>query len=122
VLPSIPLDEVRRRFSQRFQAIAQEEGASVAISEVQALQAPPATPADAPVVRALQKAIARVHGVVAQPGGVGGGTVAAFFRQRGLPVAVWSTAQDTPHMPDEWTSLKAMIQDAQVFALLYAGL
>ena len=50
VLPSIPLAEVRRYFAQTFQAIAAEEGAQVGISEVQCLEAPPATPAVAPVV------------------------------------------------------------------------
>ena len=122
VLPGIPLDEVRQEFERRFGAIAAEEGASVAISEVQRLQAPPATPADAPVVKALSRGIAQVHGVQPHAGGIGGGTVAAFFRQRGLPVAVWSTIQNTAHMPNEWTSLKALIKDAQVLALLYAGL
>lgn len=122
VLPSIPLEEVRQEFQRRFQAIAADEGAQVAISEVQCLQAPPATPAEAPVVRALERAIRQVHGVEPHAGGIGGGTVAAFFRQRGLPVAVWSTIQNTAHMPNEWTSLKALIKDTQVFALLYAGL
>ncbi|MFH1033803.1 MAG: M20 family metallo-hydrolase [Pseudomonadota bacterium] len=122
VLPGIPLDQVRQEFRRRFEAIAAQEGAQVAISEVQCLQAPPATPADAPVVLALTRAIARVHGVEAHPGGIGGGTVAAFFRQRGLPVAVWSCTQNTAHMPNEWTSLKALIKDTQVMALLYAGL
>ncbi|MBI5524194.1 MAG: M20 family metallo-hydrolase [Desulfarculus sp.] len=122
VLPGIPLDEVRAEIERRFGAIAAEEGAGVAISEVQRLQAPPATPSEAPVVKALERAIARVHGLEPHAGGIGGGTVAAFFRQRGLPVAVWSSCQGTAHMPNEWTSLEAMVKDAQVFALLYAGL
>jgi succinyl-diaminopimelate desuccinylase len=122
VLPGIPLEDVRRQFQERFQAIAAEEGAGVNLSEVQCLQAPPATPAQAPVVRALTRAIARVRGIEAHAGGIGGGTVAAFFRQRGLPVAVWSSIQNTAHMPNEWTSLEALVKDAQVLALLYAGL
>lgn len=122
VLPGVPLDQVRQALEERFGQIAAQEGATVAISEVQRLQAPPATPVEAPVVKALQAAIARVHGVRAQPGGIGGGTVAAFFRQRGLPVAVWCCDQGTAHMPDEWTSLSAIIKDAQVFAFIMAGL
>ncbi len=121
VLPGIELDQVIASFQASFAAIAAEEGASVEISPVQKLQAPAATPADAPVVLALQRAIARVHGVQARPGGIGGGTVAAFFRQRGLPVAVWSSDFHTAHMPDEWTSIAALIKDAQVFAMLFAG-
>jgi succinyl-diaminopimelate desuccinylase len=121
VLPTIPLDQVESAFRDGFQAIAVEEGVTVSISPVQKLQAPPATDPAAPVVTALRQAIERVHGVKARPGGIGGGTVAAFFRQRGLPVAVWSSAFHTAHMPDEWTSLSALIKDAQVFARLFAG-
>ncbi|MFH1059875.1 MAG: M20 family metallo-hydrolase [Pseudomonadota bacterium] len=122
ILPAIPLAEVATAFRERFAAIAAEEGAGVSFAEIQRLQAPPATPADAPVVTALMAAIRRVHGVQAGPGGIGGGTVAAFFRQRGLNVAVWSTANDCAHMPDEWVDLDAIVKDAQVLALIYAGL
>jgi succinyl-diaminopimelate desuccinylase len=122
VVPEIDLDRVEAAFAEAFGEIARQEGVELALSVVQRLQAPPATSADAPVVKALAGAIARVHGVQARPGGVGGGTVAAFFRKRGLPVAVWYTDNHTAHMPDEWTSLAALIKDAQVFALLGSGL
>lgn len=121
VLPQIDLDRVEAAFAEVFGEIARQEGVELDLSLVQRLQAPPATAADAPVVKALQGAIARVRGVQARPGGVGGGTVAAFFRQRGLPVAVWYTDNHAAHVPDEWTSLADLIKDAQVFALLCAG-
>lgn len=122
LLPGIALDEALARFRERFGAIAAEEGASVSVEPAMRLQAPPATPAEAPVVAALKRAIARVRGVEAVAGGVGGGTVAAFFRQRGLPAAVWSTCEHSAHMPDEFARVSSQIADAQVFALLYAGL
>jgi succinyl-diaminopimelate desuccinylase len=121
VLPDVNLDDVDAAFEQRFQEIATEEGVQVKISREQRLQAPPATPADAPVVRALAKAIETVKGKPAKPGGVGGGTVAAFFRKRGLPAAVWCTWPPTPHMPNEWCDLKDLVEDTKVFALLFAG-
>ena len=122
LLPEIPLDEVAAAFRARFGRIAQEEGARVAISEVQRLQSPPPTANDAPVVRALMAAIQRVHGVEARPGGIGGGTVAAFFRQRGLPVAVWSKTNPSLHQPEEWVEIETVVRDAQVMALICAGL
>lgn len=122
VLPGVNLDEVDAAFEKRFQEIAKQEGVQVKISHEQRLQAPPATPAEAPVVQALAKAIEMVKGQPAKPGGVGGGTVAAFFRQRGLPAAVWCTWPPTPHMPDEWCDLDSLIADTKVFALLFAGL
>jgi succinyl-diaminopimelate desuccinylase len=48
--------------------------------------------------------------------------VAAFFRQRGLPVAVWSTCEHSVHQPDEFARVSSILKDAQVMALLYAGL
>lgn len=122
VLPDIDLDQVLGAFKRRFQEIAAQEGAGVKIRIVQRQQAAPPTPPEAPVVKALERAVARVHGIQAQPGGVGGGTVAAFLRQRGIPAAVWSTWPDTAHMPDEYCNLSDIIKDAQVFALLFAGL
>ncbi len=121
VLPPVPLDEVIAAFGEVFGAIAKEEGVGVEISIVQKLQAPPATSEDSPVVKALQKCIGKVLGVEAKPAGIGGGTVAAFFRKKGLPAAVWQTAEETAHMPDEWTSLNALVKDSAIFGLLYSG-
>ena len=122
VLPTIPLEEVERAFAEVFGKIAEEEGVKVAISPVQRQPAAPATPADAPVVKALQAAIAQVRRVKGRPGGIGGGTVAAFFRENGLDAAVWNTSTECAHMPNEFALMDDLITDAQVFALLFAGL
>jgi succinyl-diaminopimelate desuccinylase len=122
LLPGIGLEEVLTTFKETFGIIAQQEGAAVTIEPVMSLQAPEGTSPRAPVVEALKNTIARVHGVKARAGGVGGGTVAAFFRKRGLPVAVWSTCEHSVHQPDEFARISSQIKDAQVFALLYAGL
>ena len=122
VLPQIRLEEVEAALNERFSQIAREQGAQVRISRVQYLPAPPPTPPQAPVVTALARAIQKVRGRPAYPGGVGGGTVAACFRQRGLPAAVWSTWPDTPHVPNEYCELGALVNDTKVFALFFAGL
>ena len=83
--------------------------------------APPTAP-DAPVVRSLTQAIKRVTGLDARPMGIGGGTVAAFFRQAGLPAAVWMTAPDTAHQPNEYCLISHIMNDAKVFACLYMGI
>ena len=51
--------------------------------------------------------------------GIGGGTVAALFRQQGLPAAVWSTCPDTAHQPNEYCLISDIIRDTKVFAALY---
>lgn len=122
VVPPYPLEEVESALRARFEELAAEVGAKVSLSAVQKQQAAPPTPADAPVVVALKQAIKRVHQVEAAPGGIGGGTVAAFFRRNGLPAAVWITSQESAHQPNESVSVSTLIKDAQVFALLYAGM
>jgi len=83
--------------------------------------APSPTPATAPVVAALKKAVMNVTGREAKPMGIGGGTVAAFFREAGLPAAVWSTCPDTAHQPNEYCLISQVITDAKVFAAIYQG-
>ena len=122
VLPEIPLPEVVAAFKERFGQIADEEGAQVEITLDQNLSAAPPTAPDAPVVHDLAAAIERVRGVKARPGGIGGGTVAAFFRQRGIPAAVWLSWPDTAHIPDEYCLISDLVKDAQVFGLFFAGL
>ena len=121
VLPTVPLEEVEKDFAETFGRIAEEEGVKVEISLVQRQPAAPPTPADAPVVKALGQAIRQVRQVEPMPGGIGGGTVAAFFRERGLAAAVWNTTTNSAHMPNEYANMADLIKDAQVFALLFAG-
>jgi len=122
ILPGVNLDQVMKAFEERFGAIAAEEGARVEFEVVNRLQAPPATDPQAPVVRALVRGIQRVRGIEPRVGGVGGGTVAAFFRQRSLPVAVWYSCEQSVHQPDEHARVSSMVADAKVLALVYAGL
>jgi succinyl-diaminopimelate desuccinylase len=71
------------------------------------------------VVKALAGAIRRVTGKKAKPMGIGGGTVAAFFRSAGLPAAVWCTVSDTAHQPNEYCLISNILTDAKIFACLY---
>jgi succinyl-diaminopimelate desuccinylase len=59
-----------------------------------------------------------LRGVKPRVGGIGGGTVAAFFRRMGIPAAVWSTIDDVAHMPNEYAKIDNMISDAKVMAYL----
>jgi succinyl-diaminopimelate desuccinylase len=92
---------------------------SLKVEPVQELPSAPATAVDAPVVKALERAIREVYGREAQPQGIGGGTVAAFFRQQGLPAAVWMTVSQTAHQPNEFTLLSNLLGDARVLAHVF---
>ncbi|MFP3868485.1 MAG: M20 family metallo-hydrolase [Desulfobacteraceae bacterium] len=123
VLPVYDLGLVKTRVSEIAANIQIRFGVEINIRPVQEVQSPVATPVEAPVVQALSRAIAAVYQRQARPGGIGGGTVAAFFRRAGLPAAVWSTVCDTAHQPNEYNLLTNLIGDCQVLAhvMLDAG-
>jgi succinyl-diaminopimelate desuccinylase len=116
VLPDYDLDQVQERVRAIATEAAQKFGVSLEVEAVQTLPSAPATDPEAPVVRALQQAIRRVYAREGTPQGIGGGTVAAFFRQAGLPVAVWMTANDCAHQPNEFCFLSHILGDAKVLA------
>jgi succinyl-diaminopimelate desuccinylase len=116
VLPDYDLARVKERVRAIAEAAAEKFGVTLEVSPVQTLASAPPTAPDAPVVKALQRAIRQVYGREATPQGIGGGTVAAFFRQQGLPAAVWMTANDCAHQPNEFCFLSHILGDAKVLA------
>jgi succinyl-diaminopimelate desuccinylase len=116
VLPDYDLARVKERVRAIAEAAAEKFGVTLEVSPVQTLASAPPTAPDAPVVKALQQAIRQVYGREATPQGIGGGTVAAFFRQQGLPAAVWMTANDCAHQPNEFCFLSHILGDAKVLA------
>jgi succinyl-diaminopimelate desuccinylase len=77
-----------------------------------------ATPADAPFIKSLSAAIREVYGVETRPVGIGGGTVASFFRNAGIDAAVWCRIHDTAHQPNEYALISNILGDAKVMAAL----
>lgn len=111
VEPAAVLEKVRTLALET----AERHGVDIEVSVVQE-QAASAIAQDSPVVRALEKAVERVYGVLARPVGIGGATVAAFLRHRGFAAAVWSCIENTCHQPNERASISAALKDSQVFA------
>jgi len=71
------------------------------------------------VVEALKLAIKDVYKREAKTVGIGGGTVAAFFRRAGLNAAVWATLDEVAHQPNEYCILSNLINDTKVFAHIF---
>jgi len=84
--------------------------------------AAPPTPVNSTIVKTLVKALQELRGITPRIGGIGGGTVAAFFRRINIPAAVWSTVDDTAHMPNEYAKIENLISDAKVMAYLMLNL
>lgn len=122
IMPGIPLEDVIAWCRARADEVAARHGVSIAIEPVQFEPAAPPTPADCPLVRCLQQAIRDVHRREAKAMGIGGGTVAAYFRRHGLHAAVWSTVDESAHQANEYCRLPNLLADARIFARVLAGL
>ncbi|MDR0411330.1 MAG: M20 family metallo-hydrolase [Treponema sp.] len=77
-----------------------------------------ATAADAPLVKRLSAAVKEIYSVDTKPIGIGGGTVAASLRNRGIDAVVWARLDDTAHQPNEYALVSNIIGDAKVMARL----
>ncbi len=116
VLPQIPLEDVLRDMESVAKRIEQRCGVTTQVEPVIRFEAPEPTPAHSPVVMALARAVQGVYGVQARPIGIGGQTVAAFFRQQGLRAAVWERILNTAHEPNERIAIDNLVGDTKVFA------
>ena len=119
ILPAYPADRVLKTAGEIAERVGTELGLSIRVEPVHREDAAEPTSPEAPVVTALADAIYGLTGKRATPMGIGGGTVAAFFRKAGLPAAVWSTQSDTAHQPNEYVLISNIISDAKVLATLF---
>ncbi|MBF0524091.1 MAG: M20 family metallo-hydrolase [Deltaproteobacteria bacterium] len=116
VLPQYDVEQVVAQARAIAEGVAAKFGVTVEITPgVDARCAPP-TSESAPVVKVLKQAIRDILGKDAFVYGMGGGTVAAFFRHVGFPAVVWSTSEPTAHQPNESCPIQAMVDDAAIFA------
>jgi succinyl-diaminopimelate desuccinylase len=118
VLPSYPLEVIEQEIRLICDKVEAERGVRITFAPVVREQASPATPADCEAAKRLSAALEKTRGLAARAIGIGGGTVAAAFRKRGLPAVCWSTLMHTAHQPNEHASVTATLADARVFAHL----
>ncbi len=119
ILPSVKLDEVRKKIQEIAASVEEKYHVSITVEAVQEAPAAPPTSSEAPVVRALQKAIMAIYGKEGKPIGIGGGTVAALFRRAKFDAACWSKVEETAHQPNEYCVIDNMLGDAKVFAHIF---
>ncbi len=115
--PNYSLAEVREELARRVKETEEKYGVKIEVSEAQAEESV-ATPVDAPVVLALSEAIRNVHGLEPKTVGIGGGTVAAGLRNKGLNAVVWSTLDETCHQPNEYAVIRNIGLDAMTIAYM----
>ncbi|MBR3544403.1 MAG: M20 family metallo-hydrolase [Treponema sp.] len=118
VLPRYKNEEILEEIKK---IVAKEEevsGAKVSFELLQNAQSK-ATDKNAPVVKALASAIKEAHGIEAKTIGIGGGTVAAELRNLGYDCVVWSSLDETAHMPNEYCVISNITRDAKTLALMF---
>ena len=120
VLPDYSLSDVLDQMRGIARTIEGDFQVTIEIEPVQMSAAAPETSPDAVVVLALKKAIKDICSIDAQVKGIGGGTVAAYFRRAGYPAAVWSTVDESAHQPNEYAYVNNMVRDAKVFAHIFS--
>ncbi|HHS13772.1 MAG TPA: M20 family metallo-hydrolase [bacterium] len=119
VLPRYSLENLKHQARTYADEIEKEFGVRISLGFPQDETAPDPTSPDAPAVQTLKKAIHEIHGKNAKAVGIGGGTVAAYFRRAGLPAVCWCTLDDTLHGPNEYSVIKNVLNDAKVFAHIF---
>lgn len=122
VLPHIPLSAVRKVVDAEVAKAQDKYGVKISYTCPQYVEAAPPTGEDAPVISVLKAAVSEVFpGLDIKTAGVGGGTCAAYYRQAGIPAAVWGQEADCAHMPNEYAEISHLVNEAKVFALMMAG-
>jgi len=130
LLPEHGIDMLLEDLKKVFDRIASKyekvfEGSrypQLGIEVIERSDSPPPTSVDSVIVRTLIKALEELRGIKPRVGGIGGGTVAAFFRRLGIPAVVWSTIDDVAHMPNEYAKIDNIVNDAKVMAYLMMNL
>jgi len=118
VLPEYSLDNVLSDIGKMIENYKSKYSAEITLEIINREDAGPATPATSEVSKLLEKAVRQVTKKEPQFVGIGGQTVGNLFRKQGLATAVWSTVDDMPHEPNEYSRIENLISDTKVFAAM----
>lgn len=118
IIPTIKLKDVKKVFTDTAEEVSSETGADIDIDIIKGKRAPKGTPTDSEVFVRLKEAVEKVTGLSPDPVGIGGGTVAAHFREKGIPAVVWCTNEELAHQPNEYAVLDYMVKDCKVYTTM----
>jgi succinyl-diaminopimelate desuccinylase len=118
ILPRYPLAEVMKEIESLRVRVEKETGAKIQADPLQHEENTKPTSMQSPIVQKLKSALKQLRGLDAKPIGIGGGTVGAYFRRKGMDTVVWSTLDDMAHQPNEYCKIGNIVEDAKVFAYI----
>jgi len=116
VLPDYKLSDVLRAVREIAGETQKKFGVKIQMEYPQKETAAPPTSPEAPVVTAIARAVRELRRRRTRAVGIGGGTVAKYFRDAGFACAVWCTMDERAHTPDEYTKIPYLMDDARTFA------
>ena len=116
VLPEYDLDGIERDIRAMVSRYERRYKAKITFEEVEKETAGPAASEDSEVAVLLSRAVRQVAKAKPRFTGIGGQTVGNLFRREGIPTAVWSSIDDVPHEPNEYSKKANLINDTKVFA------
>lgn len=117
LLPEVDPGLVLKTCEEICAKVAHDTGLEIGMEVIHSQPATQISP-EAPEVSRLARAIMEVYNGKAVPVGIGGATVAAMLRERGIAALVWSCIRNTCHQPNECSSIEATYKDALVFGRL----
>ncbi len=119
VLPDYNLAKVIKFAKNEAARLAKESNAQISVEVYNIEEPAKPTGKNSQLVRLLSSSIENVKGIKPKLVGIGGGTVAKYFREKGMDCAVWATLPDNAHQPNEYAVIDDMVGDSKVFAYLY---
>lgn len=121
VLPKYDPESVLEFIKEQILEFESKSKVKISMEIVNEEHTPP-TPVDSEVYILLSEAVKSMQGKDPKPIGIGGGTVAALFRNIGINAVVWGISNpDVYHQPDEYVAIDHIIKAAEVYKkILYA--
>ncbi len=116
ILPGYRVEDVLNDVKNVAAAVA-VKGIAIDVEPVSIVE-PSETRENAEVVKELSAAIRDIAKVEPRLIGIGGGTCAAYLRQKGMDAAVWTTEDPVAHQPNEYAVISNMMKDALTFAYM----
>ncbi len=116
LLPGLASKAVLAEVDRLMAETETEFGVKCGCEIVELREAAPASDPSHPFMQNIVRAVKNVYGVSPNPGGIGGNTVAAVFRKKGMLCAVWARLVSNAHMPNECSCVSWALGDAKVIS------
>lgn len=121
ILPKYGVDQVLADVERVVGRFSSKHGVRCTVEVVNRDDPSPPTDPASEFPKRLARSIERTRGVQVVPKGIGGGTVAKYFRAQGIPTVVWMTCDETAHQPDEYAKVPNVLADTKVLLDLLGG-